>query len=1037
MSIRPLKWTLRDRLLLIAGVGILPVAIAAGISFWILLQGHLSDVNAKSLEVTRVAAAAVEVELDRSLTGLAGLSVSPLLDQGQLHDFEGLLGRFLAQIPGWRSIALLSPDGQVLVRTDTPATMSTSFNLDAARRLDVAVGDLFRDTGGVWGVPITLPVRRDGTVVYVLQAILSPDSLVRIVETQGLPENWTMSVFDAHGARVARSKRHAETLGTPAAQTLKALLDQGKPSGTGVTHTLEGTEVSTAYVRLKNSGWAVALGIPTTSILAGAVSALSLYGVGILGSLVLAVLAAAYAARGINAPIQQLRAAAEGMGRGESPPAPDTSIVEILELGHSMGAAAEKLRDLEGERGRVLSELYATRDDLEAQVSDLQRLHRLTNELVLERSDDEQMQLLLAALCELAEGHKALLTLVDPDSGELRVRAARGLSEETVAVLRKGIPGRSTCARALVERRRVIIEDMQADPDLSDFRGLASSENVRGVHSLPVSSASARILGVVSVYRQTAGLPSARAMRLADLCARLAAVVIERTLAEADASESGRRLHVALESSAIPFSILDPVRDLQGVIVDFTWTYLNRAAAQDAGRPVDALQGRRIGDVAPRLWKIPGLFDTFVLVSLRGEAREFEVHTAASEPQERWLHVLASPFDGRVAVWTADISARVMQERALQAADQRKDEFLAVLAHELRNPLAPIQHAAVIAGLAGATDAQQRWSREIIERQVRQMALLLDDLLDVSRITRGKLELRRSTIELKAVIDAAVETARPHIDSRQHQLRLHLPESPVQIDADPLRLAQVLTNLLVNAARYTDTGGAISLTAGLESGGDVFVEVHDTGVGIAHEDLERIFEMFTQGTRRGGRDGGGLGIGLALARGIARLHGGSLTASSAGPGQGSSFRLVLPGSHVGTSSDGVEELSVATHQRPLNVLVADDNRDAADAVATLLRLAGHSVRVEYDGTAAIDAFVLRPAEVVLLDIGMPGLSGYDVARRIRGISITPGTPLIVAMSGWGQPRDKDASVAAGFDHHLTKPVAARDLIELLARWSDR
>jgi CheY-like chemotaxis protein len=317
---------------------------------------------------------------------------------------------------------------------------------------------------------------------------------------------------------------------------------------------------------------------------------------------------------------------------------------------------------------------------------------------------------------------------------------------------------------------------------------------------------------------------------------------------------------------------------------------------------------------------------------------------------------------------------------------------------------------------------------------VKHMALLLEDLLDVSRITRGKLELRRSRIDLRAAVDAAVETARPHLEDKSHRLTVDLPDEPVHLDADALRLAQVVTNLLTNAARYTEPGGEIRLSA--EPGRTkVTIGVEDTGMGIAPDHLERIFEMFSQGHNRAAQ-GGGLGIGLALARGIAQLHGGTLSASSPGPGRGSTFTLTLP--LAGQLGAAVHEpaLMPADPVPPQRILVADDNRDAADTLVSLLRLSGHQVWVAYDGEAALREYEARRPGVVLLDIGMPGVSGYEVARRIRRTGASRDTTLLIALTGWGQSKDKANAAGAGFDHHLTKPVDVPALFKLL-RMRDR
>jgi PAS domain S-box-containing protein len=376
-----------------------------------------------------------------------------------------------------------------------------------------------------------------------------------------------------------------------------------------------------------------------------------------------------------------------------------------------------------------------------------------------------------------------------------------------------------------------------------------------------------------------------------------------------------------------------------------------------------------------------------------------------------------------------DVTERRQNEQALRDADRRKDEFLATLAHELRNPLAPIRQAAMIAKAPSASDAQKRWSHDVISRQVDHMALLLDDLLDISRITRGALQLRVEMTELAAVINAAVETARPVMETKRHAFSIHIPEQPVYFAADPLRLAQVLANLLTNAAKYTDAGGRVQVCAEV-AGGDIEIGVVDTGIGIPAAALRSVFDMFAQVKTAQDRSEGGLGIGLSLSKALVELHGGTIKASSAGLGHGSKFTVRLPLRSLGVPAQtaGIRELAGPVAGR--RVLIADDNRDAAESLAMLLSLEGHEVTVVHDGQQALAAFQTVQPEFALLDIGMPVVSGYDVARRVRQSSLGRAVTLI-AITGWGQDGDKARALAAGFNHHFTKPIEPELLSDLL------
>jgi PAS domain S-box-containing protein len=370
-------------------------------------------------------------------------------------------------------------------------------------------------------------------------------------------------------------------------------------------------------------------------------------------------------------------------------------------------------------------------------------------------------------------------------------------------------------------------------------------------------------------------------------------------------------------------------------------------------------------------------------------------------------------------------------QKALLDADHRKDEFLALLAHELRNPLAPIRYALASARSAAGTPAQHAHAEEVIDRQIANMSRLLDDLLDASRMSMGKLELKRQPTELIAVLDAAVEAARPIFEAKAHTVAIDLPMEPVWLVADPLRLAQIFSNLVINSAKYTDAGGRIEISASV-AGENVTVRVRDNGIGIAREILPRLFTPFFQGEAVSSRAEGGLGIGLSLARGLVTLHGGSIEAFSEGVNQGSEFVVQLPGA-LAQSAQPINTEPVMRETPParvLRVLLVDDNHDAADTCAALLELAGHEVRKAYSGRRALElAENFRP-HVAVLDIGMPDLNGYQVARLIRGASW--GRDIrFVAVTGWGRDEDRKRAFAAGFDHHLTKPITGEALNSLL------
>jgi signal transduction histidine kinase/DNA-binding response OmpR family regulator len=371
--------------------------------------------------------------------------------------------------------------------------------------------------------------------------------------------------------------------------------------------------------------------------------------------------------------------------------------------------------------------------------------------------------------------------------------------------------------------------------------------------------------------------------------------------------------------------------------------------------------------------------------------------------------------------------------REVQLADRQKNEFLSMLAHELRNPLAPIRNAIEVMKLRGELPHELGWARDVIDRQNRQLSRLVDDLLDVSRITRGKIELRTQPLEMAAVVAQAVEASRPFIESKRHDLSVTVSPDPLHLVGDPARLAQVLTNLLINAAKYTEEGGRITLSAHRD-GLDVVVAIRDTGIGIPPDMLKSVFDLFIQVEQAIDRSQGGLGVGLTLVRRLVEMHGGSVSATSAGLGQGSEFVVRIPALESAPAAPAPATRTSRNGARPvkaLRVLVVDDNADTADTLSALLELEGHLVRRAHDGPTALAAADTFRPDAVVLDLGLPGMDGFEVARRLRNRPGGPG-PVLVAVSGYGQDEDRNRSRQAGFDHHLVKPTEIGTLRSVLS-----
>ena len=425
--------------------------------------------------------------------------------------------------------------------------------------------------------------------------------------------------------------------------------------------------------------------------------------------------------------------------------------------------------------------------------------------------------------------------------------------------------------------------------------------------------------------------------------------------------------------------------------------------------------------------------------ALRGETVRpgIEFSYRGDDGRDVWLLTTAVPFRGvesavlGAIVVLQDITAHKEANQALQAADRRKDEFLATLAHELRNPLAAIRNAATILKAMESSNPEARWVPEVIDRQLAQMSRLLEDLLDVSRIAHDKLALRHQRIELSEVVHNAIETCGPQLDAGNHAIKVSLPEGPIPLHADPVRLEQIFSNLISNAAKYTPPGGHICIT-GERRGDEVAISVKDDGVGISPEMLPRLFEIFSQGERALERSQGGLGVGLSLVRGLLDLHGGRVEAKSDGIGKGSEFTVHLPvmtgGLSEVSSRPGAEEKVVAAKCR---VLIADDARDSADSLAVILAMKGHETHTAYDGEEAMTAAARLRPDVIILDIRMPKRNGFEACRWIREQPWGKAM-MLIALSGGGTGDDRRRTEEAGFDRHLVKPVAPEVLFALVA-----
>ena len=520
----------------------------------------------------------------------------------------------------------------------------------------------------------------------------------------------------------------------------------------------------------------------------------------------------------------------------------------------------------------------------------------------------------------------------------------------------------------------------------------------------------------------------------------------ERMVAYALDITEGKRLARELEETNRRFDVLanaSPV--LLWVNGGAGNQYVNRAYVDFVGVPEEELLHDGWQNFA-HPDDLAAYFAAYLEVASRGDPFEATFRLRRHDGEWRWMQSRGQPLlnsQGIVQGYAGssqDVTELIEAQQALRDADRRKDEFLATLAHELRNPLAPIRNAVHLLKLSGTTDPQVRAARGMIDRQLQQMIRLVDDLMEVSRITLGQITLQCEPLDLRDVLSGALESALPLVEASGHQIDVTLPPEPVPVQGDPTRLSQVFQNLLNNACKYTPRGGEIDLR--LETDGtEAVVAVRDNGVGVPLEMQGRIFELFTRSHPTDEIKASGLGIGLALSRQLAELHGGRIEVNSEGPGAGAEFRVRLPihapiRSTDSASATATVMTATVAARSGRRVLVVDDNRDAAESLSMFLQIAGYDVHTAFDGIEGLQRFETLVPDIVLLDIGMPQLDGYELARRIRA---TPAGDdvLLVALTGWGQDKDRDRAHTAGFDEHMTKPVDPDLLTTLLAAHGGR
>jgi PAS domain S-box-containing protein len=686
-------------------------------------------------------------------------------------------------------------------------------------------------------------------------------------------------------------------------------------------------------------------------------------------------------------------------------------------------------REAVGERERRATSEDQLRETLAARATELAhmaRLHEMSNRMV--RSDEPEALLLdlVDTAIAVSGAEKGNIQLLDGDV--LRLAASRGFEQPFLDYF-DAVDGACTaCGTAVVTGERVLVEDLETSPLLHDTPELEvlRGAGVRALQSTPLYNRRGELVGMVSTHYPKPTRPGEADLHALDLLGRQAADWIERIRAQDALQRVSEQLRIVIDSMSV--AVTRCTRDLRYAWVSrpyAAWRQL--APEQIVGHAIEEILG------PAAMESLRPYFDRV----LSGEVVRYEEEVAFAGIGLRWIRAVYTPtrdaaglVDGWVAV-VMDIHDLKQAEHALRAEDTRKEVFLATLAHELRNPMAPLRNALEILKRPEATPRVAEEARAAMERQLSHAIRLVDDLIDVSRISRDALELRLEKCDLRSVIAQAVENVRPFLEAGGHRLTVDVPDEPLDLRADPVRMAQVVANLLHNACKFSEAGGPIAVAASARSGW-IELTVRDEGIGFPSEENERIFEMFTQLDRSLSRSRGGLGVGLSLVRRLVEMHGGRVEASSGGAGRGALFRVTLPEARVAAGNPpAFLRIPPARNGERRRILVVDDNVDSASSLATLLELSGHETRTVHDGLSAVEETLAFAPDVVLLDLGLPGIDGYEAARRIRtqpdGRSI-----LIIAVTGWGQEEDRRRSREAGFDHHMVKPLRAAALEHLLA-----
>lgn len=966
---------LRSYLVALTLAAVLPVAIFASILGAFLVEQQRETFRRGAQERTLALVTAVDAELKGSVDTLRALAEVRSLDEGNIPLFRRTAAQMLAARADWLNISMALPDGQEVINIRSPDEARLPKLAEDAKLLEQLVrtgkpivGDLAMEPATKrWDFAVRVPVIRGGKVQYVISAVVEPESISRLIAAQDLPSGWEGMVLDRSGRIVAGTAEPEKSRGKPPTRSLRDALAQS-PAGWFLGDTLEGVEAYSVYRRSETTGWTFAMAIPPSAIDSTATRAMWLSVLALVGAVALAIALARLVGRSISQPIAKLAAATDGMARGER-----------LEL--TAGADIAELRSLETAlraAGRVQEALRRTEKQIRSVVDHvIDGIIAIDERGTIESFNPAAERLFGVAASEVI-GQNVKTLMPDPYRSGHDAYIANYLRTGQAKIIGTG--------REVVGRRK----------DGSTFpMDLAVSEFRIGERRF--------FTGIVRD-------------------------ITDRKRAEHDLRASEERLRLAIAA---------------GRMGNWEWNV-------QTGRVMWSPELEAIHGLAPG--SFPGTYAAYQAdihpddrdkvrqaierTVKEGEDHQIEYRIVWRDGSVHWVEGRgkvdrdAGGAPVRVVGVCSDITQRKRAEEALKEADRQKDEFLAMLSHELRNPLAALTTAAHVLRAATPGDAASVGAQGVVERQTQHMVRLVDDLLDITRVRMGKISLRREVLGVAEVVGEVIQAWR--VTGRLvGRASLSLEASPVWIYADRTRLEQIFANLLHNALKFTPADGHIKVSVRQE-GGAAVLRITDSGRGFAPEALLRVFEPFVQGEQASERGEGGLGLGLALVRRLTELHGGSASAASDGIGRGSTFIARFPAVSPPPAWSPLLSAGPALAARPRRILLIEDNPDARQMLRAVLALAGHDVHDVPDGAAAIAAAAQARWDAAVIDIGLPDIDGYEVARRLRESEGGAGMTL-VAVSGYGKEYDKGRAHGAGFDAYLMKPVSAEQLCGVIAQ----